>query len=47
MTQTPPDEQLRRLLAQHDRLLAETAQQNRELHEWAARSRRPSSSVHG
>ncbi len=37
MTQTPPDEQLRRLLAQHDRLLAETAQQNRELHEWAVR----------
>ena len=37
MTQMPPDEQLRRLLAQHDRLLAETAQQNRELHEWAVR----------
>ncbi len=37
MTQMPPDEQLRRLLAQHDRLLAETAQQNHELHEWAVR----------
>ncbi|HET7724627.1 MAG TPA: hypothetical protein VFK68_08310, partial [Propionibacteriaceae bacterium] len=37
MTQMPPDEQLRRLLARHDRLLAETAQQNRDLHEWAVR----------
>ena len=37
MTQMPPDEQLRHLLAKHDRLLAETAQQNRELHDWAVR----------
>src|SRR5674476_257690 len=37
MTQIPPDEQLRHLLERHDRLLAETAQQNRELHEWAVR----------
>jgi len=37
MTQVPPDEQLRHLLAKHDRLLAETAQQNRELHDWAVR----------
>src|SRR5450759_3414340 len=37
MTQMPPEEQLRHLLAKHDRLLAETAQQNRELHDWAVR----------
>lgn len=37
MTQMPPEEQLRYLLAKHDRLLAETAQQNREMHEWAVR----------
>ncbi|HEX7396229.1 MAG TPA: DUF2339 domain-containing protein [Propionibacteriaceae bacterium] len=37
MTQMPPEEQLRHLLAKHDRLLAETAQQNREMHEWAVR----------
>jgi uncharacterized membrane protein len=33
----PPDEQLRQLLATHDRLLADTARQNREMHEWAVR----------
>ena len=37
MTSMPPDEQLRQLLARHDRLLADTAQQNREFHEWAVR----------
>jgi hypothetical protein len=37
MTQMPPDQQLRDLLARHDRLLADTAQQNHELHEWAVR----------
>lgn len=37
MTQMPPDEQLRQLLARHDMLLADTARQNRELHEWAVR----------
>ena len=37
MTQMPPDEQLRQLLAGHDRLLADTARQNRELHDWAVR----------
>jgi uncharacterized membrane protein len=37
VSQPTPDEQLRHLLAKHDRLLAETAQQNRELHEWAVR----------
>lgn len=37
MTQMPPEEQLRRLLATHDRLLADTARQNREMHEWAVR----------
>ncbi|MGV8849362.1 MAG: DUF2339 domain-containing protein [Propionibacteriaceae bacterium] len=37
MTQPTPDDQLRHLLATHDRLLAETAQQNRALHEWAVR----------
>ncbi len=37
MSRPTPDEQLVHLLAKHDRLLAETAQQNRELHEWAVR----------
>ena len=37
MTQMPPDEQLRQLLARHDGLLADTARQNRDLHDWAVR----------